>query len=137
MTLRSLASPIFAVLLLLAPALRAEGTREPAAAPAPAAKETTVEFSYRPEKREAAAIKEVTVAGDFNNWSQFAHPLAKGDDGVFRAKVRVKPGRHEWRLVINGSWVHDMHSVAGRCTPAPEGFSPAQDGGQNAHSTLR
>lgn len=111
----------------------APGAKPPAAATAT----VTVEFAYRPDKKEADAVREVTVAGDFNRWNAFSHPLAKGGDGTFRAKLRVPSGTHEWRIVINGSWVHDMQNVAGRCTPTPTRFSAAQDGGQNALSEFR
>lgn len=102
-----------------------------------APKDVTVEFTFRPERKESAAIREVTVVGDFNRWNAFMHPLNKGSDGVFRAKVRMPSGAHEWRFVINGSWVHDMSSLASRCTPVPQSYIAAQDGGRNAQSLFR
>lgn len=100
------------------------------------AKQVLVEFSFKPLEAQAADVRDVTVAGDFNKWSAFANPLVKGKDGVFRAKFRVPAGRHEWRLVINGSWVQDMSTVADRITPKAEKFTAARDGGKNAESSF-
>lgn len=114
--------------------LAAADSNAPGDALAGDARQVMVEFSYRPLRAEDADVREVTVAGDFNKWSAFATPLVKGKDGVFRTKVRVSSGRHEWRLVINGSWVQDMSTVAERITPRAEKFTTAHDGGKNAES---
>ena len=41
------------------------------------------------------AARQVSLAGDFNNWDPKAMPMRKGADGVWHLKVALKPGRHD------------------------------------------
>src|SRR5207249_2357426 len=43
------------------------------------------------------AARQVSLAGDFNNWDTKAGPMHKGPDGVWHLSVALKPGRHEYR----------------------------------------
>ncbi len=55
---------------------------------------------------------EISVAGDFNNWSPTATPLR--DDpkmGVSQTCLEIPPGRYRYRLVINGQWEHDQYNT--------------------------
>lgn len=49
----------------------------------------------------------VSVAGDFNNWDPQAHPLRRGKDGIWRVAVSMKPGRYEYKFVVDGEWRPD------------------------------
>jgi 1,4-alpha-glucan branching enzyme len=56
----------------------------------------------------AEAGREVFVAGTFNGWSPTANPLKDNpDSGHFKAEVRVPPGTHEYKFVVDGLWVAD------------------------------
>lgn len=64
-----------------------------------------VEFRY-----ECSAAKEVYLAGDFNNWSFDCLPLQRNGDGIWTARVRLSPGRHEYRFIVDGDWQNDPHA---------------------------
>jgi glycosidase len=52
---------------------------------------------------------EVSVAGDFNGWNKSANPM-KADVGgrLFRLKVPLTYGRHEYKFVLDGeTWIVD------------------------------
>ncbi len=57
----------------------------------------------------APGTKSVHVVGDFNNWSKTKHPLTDPDgDGVWGIKISLKPGKYEYRFLINGvRWIKD------------------------------
>lgn len=56
---------------------------------------------------EAPAARQVSLAGDFNNWDANALPLQKGPDGFWRVSVPLKPGRYEYRFYVDGVWQDD------------------------------
>lgn len=56
-----------------------------------------VEFIY-----ESPEAREVYLAGDFNDWRLNAQPLRRDEGGVWCAKVRLAPGRHEYRFIVDG-----------------------------------
>jgi chromosome partitioning protein len=50
----------------------------------------------------------VSIAGDFNEWSVTSHPMRLNESlGVFELCVRLAPGRHRYRLVVDGRWQSD------------------------------
>jgi len=53
----------------------------------------------------------VSLAGDFNNWSTEANPMApRGDGDSFHALLPLAPGRYRYRYVIDGKWRSDPHN---------------------------
>lgn len=69
-----------------------------------------------------ATAKSVAVAGSFNAWSMKKHAL-KNVKGTWTTSLRLKPGRYEYRFVVNGTdWVDD---------PAASERSGNNIGGQN------
>jgi 1,4-alpha-glucan branching enzyme len=53
----------------------------------------------------------MAIAGDFNQWSADAHPMRRNDEaGVFERIIELPPGRHQYRLVIDGRWLADPHN---------------------------
>lgn len=72
----------------------------------------------------ANGVSSVGVAGSFNGWNPLASPMIwRGDLGVFELRVQALPGRHEYRLVIDGVWGCDPHNPA---------LTPNGLGGQNS-----
>lgn len=72
-----------------------------------ATKETTkaVTFTVHAEKG-----KSVYVAGDFNAWDPTAKKMAfKG--GVYTASVKLTPGDHQYKFIIDGTWCADPENV--------------------------
>lgn len=51
---------------------------------------------------------EVTVAGDFNDWSEADFALRDPDgDGVWTGHLPVRPGLHKYMFVVDGEWRTD------------------------------
>ena len=56
---------------------------------------------------QAPTARQVSLAGDFNNWDLKAGPMHKGADGVWHLSVALKPGRYEYRFVADKVWCDD------------------------------
>ena len=70
----------------------------------------------------APRAKQVSLAGSFNNWDTRSLSARKDTKGNWAVKVNLKPGRYEYKFVVDGSWLNDP-----RCTACvPNAF-----GGQN------
>jgi len=55
-------------------------------------------------------MKSVAVAGSFTGWSAIPLDFIKG---CWEAKIGVTPGRHQYKFILDGEWIHDQrkHSV--------------------------
>ena len=52
--------------------------------------------------------KEVKIAGDFTEWEKAAIYMSKlGRSGEWMASIRVTPGEHQYRFLIDGNWYTD------------------------------
>jgi 1,4-alpha-glucan branching enzyme len=67
-----------------------------------------VHFTYRPNR----PVRSVAVAGTFNEWNTWSHPLKDTDgDGVFDTDVQLPKGPHRYKFVVDGNyWTHDPAS---------------------------
>lgn len=74
------------------------------------AKAKAVEF-----KLDASGVNQVTLAGDFNNWDSNSFPLKKDKKGVWKKEVNLKPGRYEYKFLVDGQWQNDPHCTS--CIP--------------------
>lgn len=63
------------------------------------------DFVYTPA--EGKKVEWVAVAGEFNGWSQSRFRMAKGEDGVFRGRFPIEPGKYTYKLVVDGEWLAD------------------------------
>jgi hypothetical protein len=54
----------------------------------------------------------VSVAGDFNGWSQIATPLKRNESGLWSADIIVpRAGRFEYKFIINSQrWIEDPNN---------------------------
>lgn len=104
-----------------------------AAEPAPEGM-VNVTFSYKPTRREAATVKEVNLAGEFNGWDAFATPLTKQEDGTWAVTVPVKKGKGQWKFLVNGNWIQNMEPIAERLSPKPDRFVNDPYGGKNCEN---
>src|SRR4030042_2515809 len=50
---------------------------------------------------------EVYLAGDFNNWDSSASPMKKDKKGIWKTAISLKPGRYEYRFLVDGNWEND------------------------------
>lgn len=64
------------------------------------------EFRYK-----APDATTVELMGEWNGWK--AVPMAKGDDGVWTAKVELATGTHAYKFLVNGKdWLFDPDNSA-------------------------
>jgi len=56
---------------------------------------------------QAPTARQVSLAGDFNNWNPKVGPMQKGPDGVWHLGVALKPGRYEYRFFADQVWCDD------------------------------
>jgi 1,4-alpha-glucan branching enzyme len=68
--------------------------------------EKTVEFTFR-----APEVREVFLAGEFNGWDTESLPMKKSKGGVWKAKVKLSPGRHEYKFFADNAWVESLPGV--------------------------
>jgi hypothetical protein len=68
-----------------------------------------VTFRYRPSK----PVKEVYLAGTFNDWKPTAHKMDGPDkEGRFATRLRLKRGTYEYKFVLEGkAWEADPENV--------------------------
>ena len=57
----------------------------------------------------APQAKKVNLAGSFNNWNTKVLAAKKDSKGNWAVKVNLKPGRHEYKFLVDGRWLNDPH----------------------------
>jgi 1,4-alpha-glucan branching enzyme len=65
------------------------------------------------------AAREVFLAGSFNDWNPTATPMMPLGHGRWSKELPLKPGRYEYRFVVDGDWMADP--TAKECVPNPYG----------------
>ncbi len=53
----------------------------------------------------------VCVAGEFNGWDTQSLPLKKDKDGVWRLKIKLLPGRYEYKLFADNTWIESLPDI--------------------------
>jgi 5'-AMP-activated protein kinase regulatory beta subunit len=61
-----------------------------------------IEFSCQ-----AGDAKRVYLAGTFNDWNPEATAMEEAGDGVWKLRLKLKPGRYEYKFVVDGKWCCD------------------------------
>jgi len=64
-------------------------------------KKSTIRFAIKP----TGSVKEVRVAGDFNDWRPVA--LKKQNDGTFAVNVPCVRDSFQYKFIVDGQWVTD------------------------------
>ena len=54
----------------------------------------------------APAALSVQLVGDFTHWQRSPVNLRKDADGVWRCSLKLEPGTHHYRFVVDSQW-HD------------------------------
>jgi len=75
----------------------------------------------------APEAQNVSLAGDFNDWDKNCHILKKDSNGTWEINMDLKPGRYEYRFVVDEEWENDPN-----CTI----FAPNPFGSENCVLTL-
>jgi len=79
-----------------------------AKAVSPAAKKDTLQPVPVTFTAHARPGSKVFLAGSFNNWDPAAVRMDNKEGGcVFTATIRLPAGEHQYKFVIDGSWVAD------------------------------
>lgn len=73
-------------------------------------------------KLKAPQAKKVILAGSFNNWDTNSLTAKKSTAGMWSVKLSLKPGRHEYKFLVDGNWIND---------PGCKGCVPNSFGSQN------
>ena len=47
--------------------------------------------------------RQVFLVGDFNGWDPQAHRMIR-KDGTFQKKLKLAPGRYEYKFIVDGEW---------------------------------
>jgi serine/threonine protein kinase len=79
--------------------------------PKPPARPYNVEFSLGASS--APGAHTIMIAGDFNKWSPAtAIPMRKQANGDWAATIQLPPGRHLYKLIVDGKWIPDPENPA-------------------------
>jgi 1,4-alpha-glucan branching enzyme len=67
---------------------------------------------------DAPEAQVISVAGSFNDWDIFSHPLKQSrngkEDGRWQKAVYLEPGLYEYRFVVDGAWRNDPQCTGRR-----------------------
>jgi len=55
----------------------------------------------------APEAQKVYLAGDFNYWDSSSNPMKKDKKGIWKISLSLKPGRYEYRFLVDGNWEND------------------------------
>ena len=65
----------------------------------------------------APNASEIYVAGDFNDWNSTQLPLRKFKGDIWKKSMKLKPGRYEYKFVVDGDWWTDPQNPDRQATP--------------------
>jgi len=55
----------------------------------------------------APAASKVTLTGDFNAWNKSGVALKKDKSGVWSTDMSLKPGKYQYKYIVDGQWKTD------------------------------
>jgi hypothetical protein len=62
---------------------------------------------------------EVYLCGDFNEWSPVGlRMIQRTENGHWEKRLALAPGRYEYKFVVDGEWIHDLHA----CENVPNAY---------------
>jgi 1,4-alpha-glucan branching enzyme len=70
----------------------------------------------------APEAQKVFLAGEFNQWDHRANPMEKDQQGIWKTTLSLKPGRYEYRFLVDSKWEND---------PSCSSFVPNEFGSLN------
>ena len=68
--------------------------------------EKTVEFTLL-----APDPKEVFLAREFNGWDNQSLQMKRSKSGVWKTKIKLSPGRYEYKFFADNAWVESLPGV--------------------------
>lgn len=69
----------------------------------------------------APQAKKVNLAGTFNAWNTKSVLAKKDSRGNWTAKLNLKPGKYEYKFLVDGKWINDPNCPS--CVPNAFGTS--------------
>lgn len=64
----------------------------------------SVSIKFKPQVR----CNDVMLAGDFTDWEKGAiHMTKSARSGEWKASVKLTPGEHQYRFLVDGNWFTD------------------------------
>ena len=73
----------------------------------------------------APAAQAVFIAGTFNEWQPTALALKRGDAGDWNTTLDLRPGRYEYKFIVDGAWCCEAgceHAYRGCANCVPNAF---------------
>lgn len=67
----------------------------------------------------APQAKKVVLSGSFNKWDTKKLAAKKDTKGNWLIKASLKPGKYEYKFIVDGSWINDPRCAI--CVPNPLG----------------
>jgi alpha-amylase/alpha-mannosidase (GH57 family) len=61
---------------------------------------------------EAPGAGQVFLAGTFNSWAPNKDLMTQSEEGVWQMSVKLGDGQHQYKFVVDGSWLHDPDNPA-------------------------
>jgi 1,4-alpha-glucan branching enzyme len=61
-----------------------------------------VEFTFL-----APEARKVCIAGKFNAWNTSSMPMNNVENGTWRIKIKLSPGKYEYKYFVDGAWASD------------------------------
>lgn len=58
----------------------------------------------------ARTARSVQLVGDFTNWEEHPIPLRREPNGLWQTTVKLEPGTHYYRFLVDGQWLNDPES---------------------------
>ena len=65
--------------------------------------ESGVLFEYEDENAQS-----VFLVGSMNNWNTTATPMEKFDNGLWKIVLKLEPGKHSYKFMVDDSWHLDQ-----------------------------
>lgn len=59
----------------------------------------------------APTAMSVQLVGDFTQWQEKPVKMQKDADGIWRTTIKLPPGMHHYRFLVDGQWRDDPECV--------------------------
>ena len=59
----------------------------------------------------AVEARNVSLAGEFNNWSPDADPMQRDENGTWTKTKMLSPGNLEYKFFVDGEWIQDPENL--------------------------
>lgn len=64
-----------------------------------------IQFEYQDGNAQS-----VFLVGSMNNWNPSVTPMEKDENGVWKVVLKLKPGKHSYKFIVDGNWHFDQEN---------------------------